>query len=178
MNPRYLGRLARQRTYCSTSCSVCLPVGIVGGVQVLEGLGVTRGSGGGRCSAGKGRIGKEGRGSVGRRNRAGAAGLNGTGTTSTKSGRAGAVGGAVGDIDLGLAGQDRSLNGGSGRVRVVNDNELIGVGRDGDVRRSLDSVDQREVEFLGNRGSERKSRGGGQQNKRAHDGLKRVSWWS
>lgn len=150
-------------------------IGIVGGVQVLEGLGVARGSGGGRCSAGKGRVGEEGRSSVGRRDRAGAAGLNGTSTTSAKSGRAGAVGGAVGDIDLSLTSQDRSLDGGGSSVRVVDDNELIGVGRDGDVGGSLDSVDQREVELLGNRGSERESRGGGQQNERAHDGLKRMS---
>jgi hypothetical protein len=136
-------------------------IGVVGGVQVLEGLGVARGSGSSRGSAGKGGVGKEGRGSVGRRDRAGAAGLNSTGTTSTKGGRAGAVGGAVGDINLGLASQDGSLNGGSSRVRVVDDNKLIGVGRDGDVRGSLDSVDQREVELLRNRGSERESRSSG-----------------
>jgi len=76
-------------------CEAEVAVGIVRCVQVLEGLGVARGSGGGRCSAGKGRVGKEGRSSVGRRNRAGAAGLDGTGTTSAKSRRAGAVGGTV-----------------------------------------------------------------------------------
>jgi hypothetical protein len=153
-------------------------VGVVGGVQVLEGLGVARGSGGSRGGAGKCRVGKEGRGSVGRGNRAGAAGLNGTGTTFTKGGRAGAVSGAVGDINLSLTSQDRGLNGSSSRVRVVDDNKLIGVGRDGDVRGSLNSVDQREVELLRNRGSERESRSSGQQNERAHDGLKRMSCWS
>lgn len=35
-------------------------IGVVRGVQVFEGLGVARGGGGSRCSAGKGRVGKEG----------------------------------------------------------------------------------------------------------------------
>ncbi|KAH0194783.1 hypothetical protein KCV03_g230, partial [Aureobasidium melanogenum] len=142
---------------------------VVGGVQVLEGLSVARGCSSSGSSAGKGRVGKERRGGVGRRDRARAAGLNGTGTTSAKSGRAGAVGGAVRDIDLGLTSQDRSLNGSSSRVGVVVDNQLISVGRNGDVGGSLDGVDQREVKLLRDGRSECKGRSCGQESERAHD---------
>lgn len=138
-------------------------------------MGVARGSGSSGGSAGEGRVGKERGGSVGRRDRTRTAGLNSTGTTSTEGGRAGAVGSAVGDINLGLASQDRSLNGSSSRVGVVVDDQLIGVRRNGDVGGSLDSVNQREVKLLRDGRSECEGRSCGQESERAHGEMERVS---
>lgn len=147
---------------------------IARGIQVLEGLSVAGRSGGTGCSAGKGRVREESRSSVGRRDRAGAAGLNSTGTTSAKSGRAGAVGSAVGDVDLSLTGQNGSLDSGSSSIGVVADDKLIGVGRDGNVRGSLNNIDKVEVKLLRNRRSESECRSSGQQEERAHGEMERM----